>query len=132
MRTALWPDSTEAECDDAVASSSRDQVILVATRDPHGLCGFAEIGSRRYAEGCETSPVAYLEGIWTDPDSRRSGLARDMVRDATEWARSEGYTEFASDCDIDNEVSRAFHTASGFEEMGRVSCFRLVLPDETV
>ncbi len=89
-----------------------------------GLGGFAEIGLRTYAEGCASSPVAYLEGIWIDADARRSGFAWDLVREAEAWARSTGLSEFASDCDIENHVSEAFHLASGFEEVVRSICFR--------
>ena len=35
--------------------------ILAAERPEGGLCGFIEVGSRNYAEGCESSPVPYIE-----------------------------------------------------------------------
>ena len=30
--------------------------------------------SRPYADGCDTSPVGYLEGWYVDPDLRRTGV----------------------------------------------------------
>lgn len=60
MRNALWPGQTE---EDMVAWLARtDAAVFVAERDPAGLCGFAEAGARAYADGCETSPVAYWKG----------------------------------------------------------------------
>ena len=124
MRLALWPDSEPDEIDAVLGLPHSEGVILVGERDEGGLGGFAEIGLRKYASGCDTSPVAYLEGIWTDEDARRGGLASDLVREADVWARSLGLTEFASDCELDNDVSEAFHLAVGFEEDVRSICFR--------
>ena len=33
-------------------------------------------------------------------------------------------TEFASDCEINNEISLQFHLSMGFEEANRIICFR--------
>ncbi len=98
--------------------------VLVADLGNRRLGGFAELGSRKYAEGCATSPVAYLEGIWVDPDARRQGVARELIRGAEEWARGRGSTELASDCEIDNLTSESLHRAVGFEEVERIVCFR--------
>ena len=88
------------------------------------LAGFVEIGSRSYAEGCESAPVAYLEGWYVDPDARRSVLGRRLVEAAEDWARANGFTELASDAELDNEVSHRAHWALGFDEVERQACFR--------
>lgn len=124
MRQSFWPDSEEAEVTVLMRLPESELVVFVAERAGGGLCAFAEVGTRKYAEGCATSPVAYLEGIWVDPDVRRSGVGLCLVREAAYWAASQGRAELASDCDIDNEASRAFHVAAGFEEAGRIICFR--------
>jgi len=97
---------------------------LPSDRNEGGLAGFAEVALRKFADGCRTSPVAYLEGIWVDPDLRRSGAAAALVREAENWARSRGLSEFASDCDVENHASQSFHSATGFEEVQRSVCFR--------
>lgn len=104
--------------------------MLVAERGYGTLGGFAEIGARKYAKGCDTSPVAYLEGIRTDSDLRRTSIASDLVREAEAWARSSGLTEFASDSQIDNHGSEAFHIAAGFEEAERSICWRRAVPPQ--
>ena len=124
MRLCLWPDSEVSEADSVLGRLGSEFTVLVAQRPDGGLCGFAEIGSRPFAEGCQSSPVAYLEGIWVDPDARRCSVALSLVGQAEKWARSEGFTELASDCNIDNAGSQAFHTAAGFAEVGCSVCFR--------
>ena len=131
MRQALWPDSSESEVDGLFQGRPPDAEVWVADRGGGGLCGFAEVGTRRYAEGCDSSPVAYLEGIWVDSDVRRTGVALGLVRHAEAWARSSGFTEFGSDCEIANEASQAFHAAAGFVEVERIVCFRRPLSPES-
>jgi aminoglycoside 6'-N-acetyltransferase I len=127
MRLALWP---EGDADDHRRGMAEwmlepDHIILVAPRDGgHGLCGFAEVGTRKYAEGCETSPVAYLEGWYVDADMRRQGVGAALVAAAEAWARARGLTEFASDALLENDTSHRAHRALGFTEVERIVCFR--------
>ncbi len=127
MRMRLWPDSEPEEVDDLLAAledGATDYTVLVAERRAGKLRGFAEVGLRSSAEGCLSSPVGYLEGIWVDPDARRSAVGRALVRAGEAWAVARGCTEFASDCQLDNEATRAFHQAVGFAEVGRIVCYR--------
>lgn len=127
MRLALWPEGDAMDHRRGMAEwlAVRDSLVLVAARrDGSGLAGFAEVGTRPYAEGCESSPVAYLEGWYVDPDVRRQGVGTALVRAAEEWARAQGLVEFASDALIDNETSHRAHRALGFAEVERIVCFR--------
>ena len=126
LRVALWPDAraeSPAEISDILASP--DLAALIA-RDAGGTAiGFAEIALRRdYVNGCETSPVGFLEGIFVALEARRQGVARALVDAAAEWVRSKGCTEFASDADISNDASHRMHAALGFSETQRVVYFR--------
>jgi len=76
-----------------------------------------------YVEGTSTSPVGYLEAIYVKPEHQRHGIARELVEFAKNWAREQGCTEFASDCEWFNEDSRQFHTKVGFAEANRIVCF---------
>ncbi len=122
MRTTFWPDQVEADMDDWL--SRADAVVLVAERDGGGLCGFAEVGARRYADGCLTSPVAYLEGWYVDADARDRGVGSALVEAAFDWARAQGYTEMASDVLLDNLGSQRAHLGLGFEEVERAIHYR--------
>ncbi len=129
MRQSLWPDSTPEEVDQLLGRPVDAGLVLVARRAEGGLAGFAELGTRNYAEGCLTAPVAYLEGIWVDRDARRSGVGGELVAGSLRWARSQGYREFASDCALDHGVSEAFHRAAGFRESARIICFQQPLDE---
>lgn len=77
-----------------------------------------------YVEGTETSPVGYLEGIFVSEAYRKQGIAAELLSACEKWAKEKGCTEFASDCELDNEDSFRFHMALGFEEANRIICFR--------
>ena len=86
--------------------------------------GFAQCQLRHdYVEGAHTSPVGYLEGIYVLPEYRSQGHAHELLAHCEQWARSQGCTEFASDCELDNTGSLAFHLKMGFTEANRVICF---------
>jgi aminoglycoside 6'-N-acetyltransferase I len=126
MRAALWPDEDPAELTDELDAflESPDDVVFVAERDHGRLCGFAEASVRRYANGVDESPCAFLEGWWVDDDVRRSGVGRALLRAVEDWARARGFTELGSDALLDNTLSHEVHRALGFEEQERVVYFR--------
>ena len=87
--------------------------------------GFAQCQLRNdYVEGTDTSPVGYLEGIFIEEEYRHSGYAKELISKCEKWAKEKNCTEFASDCEIDNEISLKFHLSMGFEEANRIICFR--------
>lgn len=125
MRLALWPDCSDADNDSWFART--DAATFLAERDDGSLCGFIEVGARPYAEGCDTSPVGYIEGWWVDPDMRRQGVGRALVDAAETWAREQGYSEMGSDALLDNDVSHRAHGRLGYTEVVRVVTFRKTL-----
>jgi aminoglycoside 6'-N-acetyltransferase I len=138
LRKQLWPEESEALLAADVARffgtprrgpGTMPEVVLVAEESPAGpgLVGFAEVSRRAYAEGCETSPVGFLEGWYVVPSRRRQGVGRALVAGAEAWALARGCREFASDAVAENTVSTAAHQALGFEEMVVIRCFRKAL-----
>ena len=133
MREALYTDPPVVEIDawldtrDAGGTRPVGVAVLVADRGDGSLAGFVEIGSRNYAEGCDGSPVAYLEGWYVDPDARRKGLGRRLQCAAEDWGRSNGFSEMASDAELHNDASLETHLSLGFEEVERQVCFRKCL-----
>jgi aminoglycoside 6'-N-acetyltransferase I len=128
LRHALWPDSSSAEHAEEIAgilAAPGTSISLVARTDAGMAIGFAEASIRHdYVNGCDSSPVGFLEGIYVAPEHRRHGVAAALVAAATEWVRSQGCTELASDAPIDNTTSHQMHNALGFEETQRVVYFR--------
>ena len=130
MRRALFASLTaDDEARDAAEWLARpDAVVLVAPRaGSSDLAGFAEVAARAYADGCQTSPVAYLEGWYVAPDVRRQGVGSALVRAAEAWARAHRYRELASDVLLDNLPSQAAHVALGFGEVERSVKYRKAL-----
>jgi len=125
MRTALWPDQTESDM--AAWLARTDTAVLVAERTSASLCGFVEVGERSNADGCESSPVAYVEGWYVDPDVRRQRIGARLIEAAESFARSRGYRELASDTEWHNVISQQAHRRLGFEELDRVVLYRKVL-----
>lgn len=86
--------------------------------------GFAQCGLRHdYVEGTTGSPVGYLEGIFVEEPYRKQGCAKQLLDCCEQWAKEKSCTEFASDCELDNEISRQFHLGAGFREANRIVCF---------
>jgi aminoglycoside 6'-N-acetyltransferase I len=143
MRTDLWPEqdhaSLAADVDRYFASPLRavgamPEAVFVAEMPgaESDLVGFAEASRRAYAEGCETSPVGFLEGWYVAPGRRRHGVGRALVTACEAWARGLGCREFASDALADNRVSASAHAALGFEEVEVIRCFRKALTTDPV
>ena len=130
LRTLLWPESPEDHAQEVAeffAEPPETAVCLLAHHPDEGAIGFAEVGLRRYAEECVTSPVGYLEGIYVREAHRRSGVGRALVDEGLAWARTLGCSEMASDRAIDDERSGHFHASVGFTEVDRIVCYRMDL-----
>lgn len=128
MRGALWPSGAGGEHARDIAgllAEPGETLNLQARDDDNEALGFLEASIRHdYVNGCKTSPVAFLEGIFVWPAARGQGVARAMVAEAEKWARQQGLSEFASDAPVQNSASQAMHEALGFEETQRVVFFR--------
>ena len=126
MRMALWPAHTVDEMRAEMAELRADESspVFVAERVDGTLGGFVEAGLRKYADGCDTSPVGYIEGWYVDADLRGQGIGRALVRAAEQWALERGCLEMGSDTWIDNEVSYRAHLAIGYEEAERLIHFK--------
>jgi aminoglycoside 6'-N-acetyltransferase I len=101
--------------------------VFVLERSAGGLGGFLEAGTRKYAEGCLTAPVGYIEGWFVDEDLRGQGFGHQLVRAAEDWARSQDLKEMGSDTWLDNEVSIRAHLAMGYQEVERLIHFAKTL-----
>lgn len=132
LRYALWPEETSVEEHarelERILAGERiwvmPYVIFVAELDG-ALAGFAEVGLRSIADGCDPRrPAGYLEGWFVADQFRRRGIGTDLLRAAEEWARAQGCTEMGSDTSIDNTTSQRAHEALGFEVAERAVLYR--------
>ena len=126
MRLALWPHASRSELEREAAAllAKKPAAVAFLLRAGAATIGFAEATVRvDYVNGCSTSPVAFLEGLYVQPEWRRRGAARLLCRAVEAWASEQGCRELASDTEIDNQTSQAMHEALGFTESERVVCY---------
>lgn len=131
LREALWPGSLsdhDAETRTHFETPRQAPVIFVAEADGR-LVGFLELDYRKYAPGCRSSPVPFIEGWYVEPAQRGRGIGRALVEAAETHARATGHHEIASDVELENADGLAAHLAVGYEEVERVVCFRRALRD---
>jgi aminoglycoside 6'-N-acetyltransferase I len=128
----LYPHHPESEHIPSVnaffAGSAHDgllpTVVFVCERAPGGgLAGFLELSVRNYAEGC-AGPAPYVESWYVEADLQGQSIGRALMGAAEEWAREHGYTELASDAELENHGSHHAHEALGFVEVERAVHYR--------
>lgn len=121
----LWPYHETDELFDEFSSllQKADAAVFLSILNAQPI-GFAQCQLRHdYVEGTGSSPVGYLEGIFVLPAYRKCGVAKSLLSACENWAKEKGCTEFASDCELNNEESLQFHLNVGFEEANRIICF---------
>lgn len=125
MAFKLWPESSfeeELNYFQGIIGDEDKEVFLI--RDSSTPAGFVHATLRvDYVEGTNTSPVCYVEGIYVEPDYRRSGIAKKLINEAERWGKRHSCSEIASDAEIMNETSIDFHKKVGFAEINRLVCF---------
>jgi aminoglycoside 6'-N-acetyltransferase I len=131
LRLALWPHDTTEEltrqAQELMARKGRAVAFLARAPDAQTI-GFAEATLRQdWVNGCATSPVVFLEGLYVASAWRRRGAARLLCQTVENWARDLGCSEVGSDTYLDYVESQRMHEALGFEEMERVVCYRKVI-----
>jgi len=126
LRESLWPGSlSDHEVETRKYFDDRAETPIVFVAELGGrVVGFLELDFRKYAPGCRSSPVAFIEGWHVETAFQRRGIGRALVTAAEARARSLGHHEIASDSELENADSIAAHCALGYEEIERVVCFR--------
>ena len=138
--TELWDYMcrTEENCGDDeyndIIKMSREVLMnperaMFIAFDGGKAAGFSHVYIRN--EWCwtehENGPFGYLDTIYVRPDCRKKGIAQTLVKMCEDWSRERACVEFASDCDLDNVGSLAFHLGTGFNELHRIVHFSKVL-----
>ena len=125
LAVRMWDSHTAEDLAEEFCSLLTDKNAAVFLYyDNDTAAGFAQCQLRHdYVEGTETSPVGYLEGIYVAESHRGRGIARRLLNACESWAKERGCREFASDCELYNAESLAFHLHCGFAEANRIICF---------
>jgi aminoglycoside 6'-N-acetyltransferase I len=130
MRARLWP---HADAEDLLreayafiedeAASFLD-AAFIAEDDTARPVGFLELSVRDFADGCDSAPVPHVEGWYIEPPARGLALGADLMHAAETWSVERGFSELASDTEVENVASQNAHAACGFEETERLVKFR--------
>jgi aminoglycoside 6'-N-acetyltransferase I len=131
LRASLWPGSLsdhDVETRQYFEDQPEAPIVFVAEAEGQ-VVGFLELDFRKYAPGCRSSPVAFIEGWHVEARFRGRGIGRALVEAAEARARALGHDEIASDAELDNIDGIAAHRALGYEEVERVVCFHRSLRD---
>nr|WP_309300929.1 aminoglycoside 6'-N-acetyltransferase [Providencia alcalifaciens] len=132
LRLALWSTSDESshlsEIKDILNNPNLS--AFFAFDDNQQIVAFAETSIRvDYVNDCSSSPVAYLEGIYTAPHARKRGYAKDLINHVKQLAIKNTCKELASDTNLDNEISQKLHQSLGFIETERIVFYKQQLSD---
>lgn len=121
----LWEGHTAEELTEEFSQLlNNDECAIFLLADDNKKVGFAQVQLRHdYVEGTDSSPVGYLEGIFVREEYRGQRYAKELLKKCEAWAKEMGCTEFASDCELTNDTSLAFHLKVGFAEANRIICF---------
>ena len=124
LAAELWPHAAPDELLAEFEGFSPEAGAVFLAKEDGTFAGFAQCQLRHdYVEGTNSSPVGYLEGVYVQEEYRGRGMARALLAACEDWAREQGCLEFASDCELDNGGSIAFHLGTGFTEANRIVCF---------
>lgn len=123
LRKSLWDELSEEEHREEMTDiyeHSETQLVLVAESSSGNLIGFLEASIRPFVEDCHSENVGYLEGWFVEQQFRRSGIGKELVKMAENWAKNKGCVEMASDSEIGNDISLNAHLNLGYSETSRL------------
>ena len=128
-RTEVYPDiSPEHDLKEIESISTSDvwHCWFVET-DSGERIGLVELSLRNIVDGCLSTPVPYLEGLYLIGRERGKGSGARVLELLIQWCRKSGYSELATDTELENTRAQRFYRNLGFEETDRVVEYRLEL-----
>ena len=127
MRQALYhelDDDFQKDEMALIANDSEKRESFIVFDRGHEI-GLLEMSLRNFVDGCLTSPVAYIEGIFINKTYTGQGYGRKILNEAKAWGMARGCTEIASDSELDNLDAQKFHIAMGFQVTYRIVQYKM-------
>lgn len=122
----LDPAYSEAEIH-RIANDPNMITYLIFEDDSDEPVGMLELSLRNIVDGCNSSPVAYIDGLYVVEKWQNRGIGPQIVAFSKKWAMEQGCTELAVDTELDNERAQQFYLKNGFEETFRIVQYRMDL-----
>lgn len=89
--------------------------------------GMVELSLRNVVDGCLSSPVPYIEGLFIEAKQRNRGLGRQLMQILFDWCCEQGYTELALNTEAVNTAAQRFYDSLGFQQNDSVIEYRMTL-----
>lgn len=127
MRQVLYGSLDDAYHDEEMSNTliHPDWHCSFIVSDKGEIMGFVELSSRNIVDGCLTSPVAYLEGLYLKEPYRNKGYGKRIIKMILSWCKENGFKELGTDAELDNTKAQDFYESLGFEEVDRVVSYRV-------
>jgi aminoglycoside 6'-N-acetyltransferase I len=132
FRSVLYSDLDPIYSETEIRRTIEDPALasfLVFLNEEPGPIGMIELSLRNIVDGCSSTPVAYIEGLYLIEKYQGQGLGKEMMAFIKKWAREQGCTELAVDTELEKERAQKFYLREGFEETYRVVQFRMEVID---
>lgn len=124
-RTLLWPKhNTEYHAKEVVSSLNNSSNLNLMARVNNQFVGILEASIRPYANGCQNTPVVFLEGVWVRKEFRQHSIGMKLIEFLENWAIDNNFSEICSDTDIENKIAQTAHIKWGFNKTETVVYFR--------
>jgi len=125
LMVELWPDCLfDEEYENCKTILNKENETCLLVRDQENYIAYINLSIRfDYVEGSDTSPVAYIEGMYVKENYRHFGVGKRLIQLAEDWGKQKGCKQLASDTELTNEASIDFHKKNGFLEVNRIVCF---------
>ena len=90
-----------------------DSTIFVSINDDESLNGFVQL----YPSFCSVSmiPILILYDLFVDPEMRTSGIGRDLMNKARDYARENGFKRLELSTAKDNVIGQSLYESLGYE-----------------
>lgn len=118
LRDLLWPnhDPMELKKEMLEIEEKADQMPVFFAYDQEVMCGFMECSLKEEAPGCHSNRILYIEGWYVRDNYRQKGVGRKLFEHASQWGKSHGCIEMASDTNENYPISPIAHKKIGFLE----------------
>lgn len=93
--------------------------LFIKNKDDE-ILGFIELSSRNIVDGCLSSPVAYIEGLYIKEENQGKGMGAKSVEAIKIWCEERGFTELGADTELENIKAQKFFISIGFRETYRI------------